>query len=136
MSKAVYDVVSGASRKVKKQYAVIGGVTRAIKKSYDVVSGAARLCYTSAAAIAITGSGIYSVSTRASVTVDGTTYTGAASLEAAVGTKLSLYAASTVTIDGTTVLTGGGTYEYTVTGNTSIVLYAYQKTGTVTVTTV
>lgn len=45
MSKAVYGVIDGQTRKVTKQYAVIDGVARKIKKSYAVIDGAARLFY-------------------------------------------------------------------------------------------
>lgn len=45
MSEALYDVIGGSTRKVKKQYLVLDGVTRKIKKSYQVVDGVARLFY-------------------------------------------------------------------------------------------
>lgn len=45
MSKAVYGVIDGQTRKVTKQYAVIDGSARKIKKSYAVIDGVARLFY-------------------------------------------------------------------------------------------
>lgn len=45
MAKAMYSVVGGATKKVKKAYAVVGGVTKKIKKIYAVVDGKTRLVW-------------------------------------------------------------------------------------------
>ena len=70
MSKALYDVVGGVTRKVKKQYVVIDGVARKIKKSYQVVGGVARIFYSSDLEVSYTGT-----YTTSDVTVDGMAYT-------------------------------------------------------------
>ena len=62
MSKVIYDVVNGSTKKVKKQYAVIDSKTHAIMTSYDVVNGKTHLCYENA--ISISGAVVTLVSSE------------------------------------------------------------------------
>lgn len=47
MAKAMYTVVGGATKQVKKAYCVIGGTTKKIKKVYAVVNGVTKLVWES-----------------------------------------------------------------------------------------
>ena len=137
-----YTLVGGAAREIKGMTINIGGVAREVDGGLVLVNGVAReIVFTTPFTVTITGSG----GDWANVSINGVTYTAAATLEVEPGTIVycavkhtgqgpgRVYLNSTRVAQTTTSNTNV-TYQYTVQKNISISLSTANYVGRINIT--